>query len=343
MEFPAFRQHPLVPGGHLQTIACVLLPTRRLPYGATRRIVNLPDGDQVVLHDDCPAGWRPGDRVALLIHGLSGSHRSGYMQRTAARMTARGVRALRLDLRGCGAGLALARWPYHSGRSEDAAAAIEYIAQLCPGSPVTLIGYSLGANVSLKLVGELGERPCGGLDSCIAVCPPIDLACCARNIDRPSNYAYNRYFVRALTRSVALRHGLRSDVPQLPAGRRPRTLPEFDDMYTAPVGGFGTAENYYRRCSSLPVLAGVRRPTWILTADDDPMIPCRMFRDLPASDYLQLHVTHGGGHLGFVGLRGSDPDRRWLEWRLVEWTLAVHNRGAHALSPHIRSSAAPAA
>lgn len=340
-ELPPFRPHPLVPGGHLQTIASVLLPTRRLRYTATQRIVSLPDGDQVVLHDDCPAGWQPGGRVTLLIHGLAGSHQSGYMQRTAARMNARGVRALRLDLRGCGAGLALARWPYHSGRSEDAAAAIEYIARLCPGSPVTLIGYSLGGNVALKLLGELGDRPCGGLDSCIAVCPPIDLACCAANINRPSNYAYNRYFVRALTRAIAVRCRLRDDVPPLPSDRRPRTLREFDDAYTAPVAGFGTAENYYRQCSSLPLLAGVRRPTWILAADDDPMIPRRMFRDLPAADYLQLDVTRGGGHLGYIGLGGCDADRRWLEWRLVDWTLALDGRADQSLSTHPRSSAAP--
>lgn len=337
--FPEFRPHPLIRGGHLQTIGSVLLPSRRLRYTATQRIVSLPDGDQLVLHDDCPANWSAGGRVALLIHGLCGSHRSSYMQRTSARLTARGVRAVRLDLRGCGAGFELARWPYHSGRSEDAAAAIEAIAALCPDSPLTVIGYSLGGNIALKLVGELGDRVCGGLDSCIAVCPPIDLACCARNITRRSNHAYNRFFVRTLTRTVAARGRLRPDVPGLPPGRRPRTLPEFDDLYTAPVSGFGTAENYYRRASSLPLLAAVRRPTRIIAADDDPMIPCEMFRDLPASDYVWLHITRGGGHLGFVGLSGCDADRRWLDWRVVDWTLAFDQRADFAPSSDSPSSA----
>ncbi len=53
----------------------------------------------------------------------------------------------RLDLRGAGAGVSLARLPYHSGRSDDVRAALEGIARLCPSSPTTLVGFSLGGNV----------------------------------------------------------------------------------------------------------------------------------------------------------------------------------------------------
>ena len=119
-SLPPFRQHLLFRGGHAQTLAGAYLPGRRYRYRAEQREVTLPDGDRIVLHDDCPAGWQSGQRAALLIHGLAGSHQSGYMQRIAHKLQARGVRAFRMDLRGCGAGAGLARLPYHSGRSEDA-------------------------------------------------------------------------------------------------------------------------------------------------------------------------------------------------------------------------------
>ncbi len=322
-NFSAFKHHPLIRNGHAQTIAGAYLLTRRVVRGARQHVVTLADGDQIVVHDDCPEGWQPSARVALLIHGLAGSHASAYMQRAAAKLGSRGVRVFRLDLRGCGAGLALARLPYHSGRSEDAAAAIEFIEKLCPGSRLTLIGYSLGGNIALKLLGELGEGACGGLDSGIAVCPPIDLAQCAERISSRSNCLYDRHFVRMLERSVAVKRRLRSDVPALPAGPRPRTLRDFDELYTAPVSGFGTAENYYRLASARPRLGDIRRPTLIVAADDDPMIPCELFRDLPQSDNVQIHVTRGGGHLGFIASGGADPDRRWLDWRILDWTLAM--------------------
>jgi hypothetical protein len=185
-----------------------------------------------------------------------------------------------------------------------------------------LIGYSLGGNITLKLLGELGERKCGGLDSGIAVCPPIDLDQCARRISSRSNCLYDRHFVRMLQRSIIIRRRLRPDVPPLPPGPRPRTLRDFDELYTAPVSGFGTADNYYRLASSRSRLGEIRRPTLIIAADDDPMIPCELFRDLPRSDMVQIHVTRGGGHLGFISGAGADADRRWIDWRIVDWVLA---------------------
>ncbi len=118
--------------GHAQTLAGVYLPAGRYPYRARQHRVALADGDQLVLHDDRPDAWQAGDRAALLIHGLAGCHTSGYMQRIAHKLSARGVRVFRMDLRGCGAGQGLARWPYHSGRTEDAVAALEAIARLRP-------------------------------------------------------------------------------------------------------------------------------------------------------------------------------------------------------------------
>src|SRR5262245_55436276 len=114
-----FRPHFLLRGGHAQTLAGVFLGRRAGesvgPRPAVQCQVALADGDRIVLHDNSPSGWREGDRVALLIHGLCGCHASPYMVRIARKLTGRGVRTFRMDLRGCGAGLALARLPYHSG------------------------------------------------------------------------------------------------------------------------------------------------------------------------------------------------------------------------------------
>jgi hypothetical protein len=87
------------------------------------------------------------------------------------------------------------------------------------------------------------------------------------------------------------------------------------------MSGLGTAENYYRLASTRTRLGEIRRPTLILTADDDPMIPCELFRDIPPTDCLQVHITRGGGHLGFVSNGAADADRRWLDWRILDWTL----------------------
>jgi hypothetical protein len=326
-DFPPFTPHVLLRGGHAQTLAGVYLPGHRPRYRAERHQVMLSDGDQLVLHDDCPSGWQRGDRSALLIHGLAGCHESGYMHRIADKLGVRGVRAFRMDLRGCGAGLGLARMPYHSGRSEDAAAALEAIAALLPQSPTTLVGFSLGANITLKLLGELGSRPCGNLDSAVAVCPPIDLAACSRRISQASNRLYDRHFVRLLLEQLALRRRVVGDAVGVEFVRRPRSLWEFDNTFTAVVCGFGTAENYYRVASAAQFIERIRIPTLILASRDDPLVPCEALERLRPPDGVRVHLTDRGGHLGFVGRGGVDPDRRWMDWRVVDWVLA---RGALA-------------
>jgi predicted alpha/beta-fold hydrolase len=245
------------------------------------------------------------------------------MQRIAARLNDRGIRTFRMDLRGCGAGLSLARLPYHSGRSEDAAAALRKIAELCPASPTILIGFSLGANIALKLLGESPADLPANLDRAVAVCPPVDLWQCVQTLARGVNRLYDRHFVRGLLTQVAMKRRMIPDAPVLDGQKLPRTVFEFDEAYTAPVCGFGTAANYYRQCSSAQFLPEIRVPTLVIAAADDPLIPGKVFADLPRSSAVTLHVARSGGHLGFIGRRNGDPDRRWMDWRVVEWAVGA--------------------
>ena len=159
--------------------------------------VAVSDDDQVVLHDDCPVGWQAGGRrrvasraLRVLFQPLHGADCRKAQRCRRPRVSQGSAR--------CGAGTLWRGLPYHSGRSDDAAAALHFIARLCPRSPTTIIGFSLGANVTLKLLGELGNSRCGGLDSAVAVCPPVDLMACSRNLSRWSNKIYDDHFVRNL-------------------------------------------------------------------------------------------------------------------------------------------------
>src|SRR5437763_14936161 len=144
---------------HVQTVLGVFCKGKAFPHRTVRRRVRLADGDQLVLHDTTPPAWRPGDPVAVLVHGLSGSHRSGAIVRAARLLLARGIRAVRLDLRGTGAGFRLARGCYNAGCSADVGAALVAVHRLAPASPLWLAGVSLGGNVALKLAGEADEHP----------------------------------------------------------------------------------------------------------------------------------------------------------------------------------------
>src|SRR5215467_14477290 len=149
-----FRPLPLLTNPHVQTLVAAKLAWSWEPPSVTR-LVKLPDDDTIALEVSTPQGWQPDDQTVLLLHGLCGCHRSPYMQRMARKLLRCGIRAVRMNLRGCGSGRGLARSPYHSGQSADVLAVLESLQQACPRSPVTLVGFSLGGNISLKLAGEL--------------------------------------------------------------------------------------------------------------------------------------------------------------------------------------------
>src|SRR5205807_6490275 len=139
------------------------------------------------LHDALPARWRTGDPLVLLVHGVGGSHRSAYMVRLANALTRRHARVVRLDVRGAGAGAGRARKLYNGGCSADVRAAAAEVRRWAPGSPLLLLGLSLGGNIVLKLAGEAAAQPVPGLARVAAIAPPIDLAACAETIARPHN------------------------------------------------------------------------------------------------------------------------------------------------------------
>jgi uncharacterized protein len=337
-EFPKFVPHPLIRSGHAQTLYAHYWGGERPAYRAVRHMVALPDGDRVVLHDDRPAGWRPTDRSALLLHGLAGCHQSPYMVRVASKLSAAGVRTFRMDHRGCGAGQELARLPYHAGRSDDALQALWSIAKLCPDSPVSLVGFSLSGNLSLKLVGEIPEELPANLCSVMAVNPSIDLAACVKGLTGPLTRFYDRYFASLLCRQLVVLRRCRPDGPRAGWMRNPRRIFEFDQHYTAPAGGFPDADAYYARCSAAQFLCDIRVPTLILSSRDDPLIPAGLFENLQTSESVRIHLTDHGGHLGYVGRRGVDPDGRWMDWRVVDWVTGCAQQQA-AENPGFRRPA----
>lgn len=318
---------PFVPArglanGHLQTFYGAFVPKRPKMIGTTQRKLRLEDDDFVVLHDDRPTAWERGDHVVLLLHGLAGSHQSGYMVRTASKLNERLVRTFRMDHRGCGAGVELSRAPYHAGSTSDLAAAIRMVERLCPGSPISIAGFSISGNVLLRYLGENPDEVPLSVFRAVAVCPPIDLHRCLSRLHKSRlGQRYDWYFTRRLLEHVTQSSLWRDDLPLAKAERLPRTLYDFDEMYTAPVSGFDSADHYYTEVSSKSVIPEIRVHTTILAAEDDPLICPQPFLDTTLPPNVSMCLTKHGGHLGFIGRSGIDPDRRWMDWRIIDWLL----------------------
>jgi predicted alpha/beta-fold hydrolase len=318
---PHFEPHRWLRGGHAQTIAGRYWPAPGAGLKATAHEVGLADGDRLVVLESVPPGWRGPAPAAVLVHGLAGCAEASYMVRLGARLVARGIRVVRMNLRGAGAGFGLARGIYHAGRSDDLREVVTWLRQRVADSPIALVGFSLGANLVLKLAAEAESHPLEGLDCVLAANPPIDLAACARRMQRAENRFYDWNFVRWLRAMVRRLH---RRFPELgPADLKAvRTLYDFDDRYTAPRNGFASADEYYQRCSLLTALARIEVPGLIVHAMDDPFVPHEPFRRVAATRHLNLELVRYGGHLGYLSQQAWLGDRRWLDARLTVWLMA---------------------
>lgn len=317
---PPFDPHPWFRGGHAQTIAGRYLGPNRPAIPSRSGTVDLPDGDRLLVLDSTPPSWRAGDPTALVLHGLASTAEAPYVVRMARRLLDLGVRVRRMNLRGAGEGFGLARGIYHAGKTEDVRAVVDRLADLAPGSPIAVVGFSLGANLALKLAAEASRPPYPGArpDCVVAANPPIDLSRCCRAMQLPSNRIYDRSFVRWLRAEVRRLH---ARFPELgPTGvDRARSVYEFDDLYTAPRNGFDGAEDYYRRSSAGPLAPEIAIPGLVVHAADDPFIPPAAFDAVRFPANVDFELLPAGGHLGYIARRRWRGDRRWLETRLAAW------------------------
>ena len=306
--------------GHLQTIGTVW--PRRFPHlpPGVDRVVEISPGTKLRLA--CNFQDERSTRPALLlIHGLEGSSDSQYLLGIADKAWAAGFSAVRMNIRNCGGTEHMTPKLYNAGLSEDIFGVIEWLAGPEGLGEIHLAGYSMGGNTMLKLAGEWGNDVPEPVRSLGTVSPSIDLDRCADALHRPSNFIYERRFVRGLKDRMRLKSRLYPELYQTNGLERVGSVREFDDKFTAPLTGYGTAANYYYRASALRVIGKIRVPTLILAAQDDPFIPVESFFDhaVQENPHITLLTPRHGGHGGFIQRKRPGEDSFWAENRIVEF------------------------
>ncbi len=323
-----YRAPAWLPGAHPQTIWPALFAPR--PAVAYRRERwDAPDGDWIDLdHAVAPGGAAaPSDRPLLaLFHGLEGSSDSHYARALMAAALARGFDGVVIHFRGCSGELNRLPRAYHSGDSDEADWVLRRLAARRAaegrGGPLVATGVSLGGNVLLKWLGERGTDA-GFVAAAAAVSPPQDLHAGAIALSKGFNRIYAANFLKTLRRKsleMLDRHPGLFDRARVAASR---DFFDFDELVTAPLHGFGSAVDYWRRSSCRQFLGGIAVPTLVVNALNDPFMPASALApQSEASRAVRLEYPATGGHVGF--LLGAPPGRLdWLPTRLFAHFDAV--------------------
>jgi predicted alpha/beta-fold hydrolase len=313
-DFPAFRSRAPWWGGDLQTLRNSALRKlgTRFDFPGERLTLDTGDGSGDRLMALFNEG-KPGQPLAVLIHGLTGCEGSGYMVNTARHLTGLGYPLLRLNMRGAGPSADCCGQRYHAGRGQDIAAALSALDPAWLRDGVVLAGYSLGGSILLNFLARHADN--FPVRAAATVSAPIDLAECSRRILALRNSIYHRYLIDRMKGDWA---GAALDERERAALAEVRTIWEFDDRLVAPANGFGTAGNYYAECSGTRVLPDLTSPTLMIHAADDPWIPAKSYRavDWAGNPSLTPLLASGGGHVGFHR-KGTPPN--WHDLCLGEF------------------------
>jgi predicted alpha/beta-fold hydrolase len=328
-----FRPAWWLPGPHLQTLGARLLRARRR-IAIRRERVELPDGDFLDLDHAANASSRGGYEqrpLVLVLHGLEGSARSGYALELYRVLLEHGIESTGLNFRSCSGELNRLPRLYHSGETGDLAFVLRLLAERRPGRRLGADGVSLGGKVLLKHLGESAESARTALGAAAAISVPFDLAAGASHLRRAVCRPYAAHLLRGLRRKVGAKRWLLPAGVDIERALAARDFREFDDAATAPLHGFASAEDYYRRSSSSGFLDTIRVPTLVVHAADDPFLPASSIprSALATNPHLVGALTERGGHVGFVA--GAVPLRPlfWAE-REASRFLALHLGAEHA-------------
>jgi predicted alpha/beta-fold hydrolase len=328
-----FQPRRFLSNGHLQTIAGnYLARINGLPKPEAQLVeVSPAAANQIASQVLCQCHWQPEEvraerPTAIIVHGLEGSSDSQYVVGNANKLWRAGCNIVRMNMRNCGGTEALSPTLYHSGLSNDVLAVMNFFVGQYGLQSMSLIGYSMGGNLVLKLAGELGATAPPTLRSVIGVSPAVDLQPSADALHLPQNRLYELKFLHHLLRRFRRKAMLFPRAYDRNRAVGIRSLREFDDRITAFYSGFTGADDYYNRAAAARVLDRIAVPALILHALDDPFVRLSSeTRDkVLANPNITLMESRHGGHCAFLAQPDEvfEYDGYWAEHTLLRFLLA---------------------
>ena len=322
LERHSYRPPWWLRSAHAQTVGARY--GRRVPNPAMRaERWDTPDDDFLTLHfldgaEDAP--------TALVLHGLEGSVESTYVLGLLRELAMANWNAVALEFRSCGAEMNRARRMYHSGETSDLAFVVDRLIERRPNIALYIAGYSLGGNVTAKWFGEMGTRLPKNVKAAAVVSAPYDLLRSGIHMDNSISLLYVRHFLRKLIPKAVEKERQVPGCMDIEKVKRARTFKAFDDFATAPLHGFEDARDYYTKSGCGQFLDGIRRPTLLISSDDDPFNPGATLPRETAKGSPWLHPlwTVRGGHVGFIREGKGRGVGNWAEEQIVRFFEAYN-------------------
>ena len=259
------------------------------------------------------------DKAVIISHGLEGHSRRSYMLGMIKAFNSRGWDGAAFNFRGCSGEPNRLMRSYHSGATEDLHTVVSHVLKQKSYTSLSLIGFSIGGNLTLKYIGEMSSTLSPLIKSAAAISVPCDLESSSWKLSERSNILYMKRFLKMFHDKIQLKMQIMPDKINDKDYKSIRTFKEFDDRYTAPIHGFSSAKEYWSKCSCKQFIAGIKIPTLLISAQDDPFLPqeCYPVEEAEDSRYLFLEMPESGGHVGFIDFKPNGE--YWHETRVASF------------------------
>jgi len=298
--------------GHFNTMYRPLFTKDICSY--TRKRITTWDADFI----DLDFSFIGSKTLVLLIHGLEGSSKSRYIASTSNHLNQKGLDTVCFNLRSCSGEDNLLLSTYHSGKTEDIAFVIEHLLKNYNYNNIVLVGFSLGGNLTLKYLGEYQEKLSSRIKGGVAISVPVDITSAEQEMDKIKNKLYVEIFFKTLKNKILEKA---HKFPEYPLNKdklfKATKFKHLEKLYTVPVFGFESPEDYWKKASSKPYLSKIDRPTLLVNAKDDTFLSpaCYPTKAALQSKNFYLEITDYGGHCGFI--QSFKPqENTWLEKRI---------------------------
>ena len=238
-------------------------------------------------------------KLVIISHGLEGNTNRCYIKGMSKAFFTNGFDTLAWNFRGCSEQMNLQLRFYHSGATDDLDRIVQHAIQKKQYEEIFLIGFSLGANLTLKYLGERTPNPI--LKKSIVFSAPVNLHSSCLQLSKPSNWMYANRFLKSLKNKIVQKSKIMEGI-NIKGIEKIDSLMQFDDHFTAPLHGFRDALDYYQQCSSLYFLKNIAIPTHIINAQNDPFLSeeCYPIELLKKHPFITLAIPIHGGHVGFT-------------------------------------------
>ena len=319
----------LLNNGHVETIFAALF--RSNPHVTyEREVITMPDGGSVALDSEVSERQLPADApILILLPGLTGGSGDTYVQHTVLHAKQVGIRAIVFNSRATSDSPVTTAQFYSASYTGDMRNVVKHVAAKYPSSRIFAAGWSLGANILTRYLGE--ERDECIIEAAAALCNPFDLTVSDKNFQKGFSRVYVFNLPQSLRRIYKNPHhlfvdatakGIRKFEPE--RALNAKTIREFDDAITRISFGWRSVDEYYANSSSSLSIPDVKVPLLVIQAENDCIAPINAvpFEALEANERCQLVVTPTGGHLGWMtspNLLGAP----WTDVALLQYFSAA--------------------